>query len=145
MTKREPVKILGIDFGQKRVGLAVGDSLLRVATGFNYFQYKEMRGFLDRLRTIVRDEGIGLVVIGLPKNMDGSEGAAARKVRQAAKIIKTNLAVDIDFVDERLTTMQATRRLHEGEGKVGKSRGKIDIMSAILILQTYLDRLPPDD
>lgn len=135
------MKILGIDFGTKRVGLAIGDSELRVAAGLGVIEYKGQKAFIEQLHDVVKDEQIGLVVIGLPRNMNGSEGKGAETTRRIAGLIGTGLNVNVEFVDERLTTMQATRQLHLGDGKVGKSKGKIDMMSAILILQTYLDRL----
>ena len=142
MSEQNRLKILGIDLGTKRVGLAVADTELKIATGFGVVEYKNRDGFIDRIGEIVKDEEIDLIVMGLPKNMDGTEGSGAIKARTLAGLMKAKLKIDIKMVDERLTTFQAIKQLHAGECKVGKSKGKIDILAAILILQSYLDSLP---
>jgi putative holliday junction resolvase len=139
MTDYNPTKILGIDLGTKRVGLAIADTELKIATGFGMIEYKSRTKFMEQLGQIVKNEEIGLIVMGLPKNMDGTEGNGAIKARTLAKFIKTNLQINVEMEDERLTTAQAIKELHAGHGKVGKSRGKIDMIAAIIILQSYLD------
>lgn len=135
-----PVRILGIDPGKKRIGLAIGDSLLKVATAYKTIEYKNMDNFIEDLRNIASEEDIGLVVMGLPKNMDGSEGESANFSRQLAELIKSRLNLEVEFIDERLTTREAIRQVHQADKKVGKSKEAIDRLSAALILQTYLDK-----
>ena len=141
MKDRNPIKILGIDLGSKRVGLAIGDTELKIATGFDVIEYKNRNKFIARLGEIVKREEIDLIVMGLPLNMDGTEGDGAIKTRNTAALIKSGLKIDVKFEDERLTTVQALKELHSREGRVGKSRGKIDMIAAILILQQYLDSM----
>lgn len=134
-----PEMVLGIDPGQRRVGLALADTLLRVATGFDVIEYTGREKFLQRLKAIVGQEDIRLIVMGLPRNMDGSEGAAAKKSRRLADAIREDLKIEVVLIDERLTTYQAAKQLHEGGGKTGKDKGRVDMLSAALILQSYLD------
>jgi putative Holliday junction resolvase len=76
--------------------------------------------------------------------MDGTEGPKAKEARKIGELIKGAISVDLELIDEGLTTFQAIRELHKGKGKVGKSREKINMMAAILILQGYLDSLPAE-
>jgi putative holliday junction resolvase len=134
-------KILGVDLGTKWVGLSIADWQVKIATGFNVIEYKGRVNFIEKLRSIIAEEDIGLIVVGLPKNMDGSEGKKAKEAHELGDLIKNSLNVDMVLIDERLTTVQAIKELHAGEGKVGRSRENINMMAAILILQNYLDSL----
>jgi putative Holliday junction resolvase len=135
-------RILGIDLGVKYVGLAIGDSILKIATGFDVIEYKAKADFLEVLRRVVSENEIDLVVLGLPLNMDGSEGKKAREARKFGKLFKTQLNIEVELIDEGLTTFQAINELHAVDGKVGKNRQKINMIAATIILQNYLDRLP---
>jgi putative Holliday junction resolvase len=136
----KPVRILGIDPGKKRIGLAIGDTLLKVATGYITIEYKNMEEFIAILESIVDEEDIGLIVMGLPVNMDGSEGESANFSRLLAELIKRKLNLEVEFIDERLTTEEAIRQIHQADKKVGKSKKTIDMLSAAIILQAYLDK-----
>jgi putative Holliday junction resolvase len=136
----KPVRILGIDPGKKRIGLAIGDSLLKLATGYRTLEYKNTERFVADLQAIVGEEDIGLVVMGLPLNMDGSEGESANFSRLLAELIKRKLNLNVEFMDERLTTEEAIRQIHQADKKVGKSKKTIDMLSAAIILQAYLDK-----
>ncbi|HBC45595.1 MAG TPA: Holliday junction resolvase RuvX, partial [candidate division Zixibacteria bacterium] len=96
---------------------------------------------IEQLRAIVKSDNIELIVLGLPLNMDGSEGAKALEARKIGELIKASMPVELEYIDERLTTVQAIKELHRMEGKVGKSRKKLNMMSAMIILQDYLDGL----
>jgi len=137
----KPVRILGIDPGRKRIGLAIGDSLLKIATAYKTLDYRNKVEFIANLEPIVIEENIGLVVMGLPLNMDGSEGKSANFSRLLAELIKRKLNLKVEFVDERLTTEAAIRQIHEADKKVGNSRKTIDMLSAAIILQSYLDKI----
>ncbi len=134
-----PIKILGIDPGDKRVGLAIADSSLGVATGFGVIEYGGRERLIEKLRLIASDEDISLIVMGLPMNMNGSEGEAANKSRRLAEIIRRKLNIEVELIDERLTTRQAIKQVHETGGKAGADKGRVDMLSAIVILQSYLD------
>ncbi len=134
-----PLRILGLDPGDKRVGLAIAESSLGIATGFGVIEYGGRERFIEKLRLIASDEDISLIVMGLPRNMDGSEGEAAKKSRRLAEIIREKLNIEVELVDERLTTHQAIKQVHETGGKTGADKGRVDMLSAIVILQSYLD------
>jgi putative Holliday junction resolvase len=139
-----PQKILGIDPGRKRIGLAIADTLLKVATGFDIVEYKGRERFLQRLGRIIDEEKITSIVMGLPRNMNGSEGDAAKNARRLADSIKGRFDIDVILMDERLTTQQAVRQIHETGGRTGDNKGRVDMLSAALILQSYLDGLPKE-
>ncbi len=138
MTEKS-IRILGIDPGDKRVGLAIADSSLGIATGFGVIEYTGRKRFLEKLGLIASDENISLIVMGLPMNMNGSEGEAAKKSRRLAESIKERLNIEVELVDERLTTYQAIKQIHETGGKSGTDKGRVDMLSAVVILQSYLD------
>ena len=119
----------------------MADWEVRIATGYAVIEYQGRQKLIEKLKAIVESDEIELVVIGLPLNMDGSEGPKAREARKIGELIKHNLPVDLEYTDERLTTVQATKELHRAEGKVGKSRKKLNMMAATIILQDYLDNL----
>lgn len=134
-----PIKILGIDPGDRRVGLAIADSSLRIATGFGVIEYGGKKRFLEKIGSIAGEEDISLIVMGLPMNMNGSEGESAKKSRRLAENIKEKLNIEVELVDERLTTHQAIKQMHETGGKAGADKGRVDMLSAVVILQSYLD------
>jgi putative Holliday junction resolvase len=134
-------RILGIDLGSKWIGLAIADWEIRIATGLDVIEYKGRIQFIDQLRRIVENEEIALIVLGLPLNMDGTEGKKALEARKMAQLIKESIPIDLELIDERLTTDQAIRELHQTEGKVGKNRERLNMMAAMIILQDYLDGL----
>lgn len=134
-----PIKILGIDPGDRRVGLAIADSGLGIATGFGVIEYAGKERFIEKIGSIAGEEDISLIVMGLPMNMNGSEGEAAKKSRRLAETIKEKLNIEVELVDERLTTHQAIKQVHETGGKTGADKGRVDMLSAIVILQSYLD------
>jgi putative Holliday junction resolvase len=139
------MRILGIDLGSKRIGLAIADDSLRMATGFGVIEYKGREEFLVNLKKIVAEEEIGLIIMGLPKNMNGTDGEKARQGRNMAAFIRESLLIDVQLVDEELTTDKAAREIHAGGGKVGKKRRQIDMIAAAIILQDYLDSLSPQN
>ncbi len=134
-------RILGIDLGTKWVGLAIADWDVRIATGYDVKQYNGRADFLRQVKSIVEEERIELVVLGLPLNMDGSEGVKAIEARKIGELIKQSLNVDLEYMDERLTTFKAIGDLHQAGSKAGKHRRKLNMMAAITILQDYLDGL----
>lgn len=131
--------ILGIDPGEKRVGVAIAHKGLSVATGLGVIEYKSKIDFIEQLKSLIKDESIGLVVMGLPKNMDGTEGDSAKLARRLAELIFRELGFPMVFEDERLTTDQAIKLLRETGKKIGKDKGKIDMIAAVNILQAYID------
>ncbi len=134
-------KILSVDFGDVRTGLAVSDSTRLIASGIGYIS----PGGIDKTAEAVAEEakrqGVSAVVVGVPINMDGSEGARAARCRKLASFVKSLSGLPVAVFDERMTTMSAARYLNETNTRGKKRKGVIDTLSAQIILQNCLDRL----
>jgi putative Holliday junction resolvase len=122
-----------------RIGLAVADELGLMAHPRPCLDAKNRGTLFPALKTLVRDEGVTVWVIGLPRNMDGSEGLAARKARKFAADVERITGVSVVLWDERLTTVQAQAKLRESGKDVRASRGLIDSAAAAVLLQSYLE------
>lgn len=132
------MRILGIDYGDARVGVAVSDELGWTAQGVGTIKNKSMNELLLRLSDIIKEYSPSTIVIGLPKNMDGSEGFRAEATYKFAEKLKGIYSGEIVYQDERLTTVSASRVLNETNTR-GKNRKKVlDTVSACFILETYL-------
>ena len=136
------MRILAIDHGSKRIGIAVSDELKMIATPLEYIPAEPFAGVLVRLRQLIREKEVELIVIGLPRNMDGSYGPATLKVREFVAVLRDSLTVPIRAWDERLTSAQANRFLIEGNVRREKRKEKVDAMAAALLLQNFLESLP---
>ena len=135
-------RILGIDVGEARIGLALSDELGMLAHPLQTITVKE-GGAIQRIADIIRKDKIEIVVIGLPRNMNGSYGPAADKVRDFGQKLKALAPCTLKFWDERLTTVAAQKSLHEAGRNTKESRKVIDQVAAQLILQGYLDSQSP--
>ena len=131
-------RILGIDVGEARIGLALSDELGMLAHPAETVHVKEGNP-LKRVAEVITREKIETVVIGLPRNMSGTYGPAAEKAREFATKLQALAPCTVKFWDERLTTVAAQKQLHEAGKNVKNSRGVIDQVAAVLILQGYLD------
>ena len=133
-------RALGIDLGEARIGVAVSDELGMFAHPRETVDARKAKP-LDRVVEIARREKVNVVILGLPRNMDGTEGAASAKARTFADGLRAKLGpgVEVRLLDERLTTVAAQRALHAGGRDVRKSRPVVDQVAAQMILQTYLD------
>lgn len=133
-------KYLGVDYGDKRTGLAECDLSGQLASGICTVSEGGMKKTAERVKREAEIRGCKKIIIGLPKNMDGSEGPRADVVKAFAALLSEICEIPIEFFDERMTTMAAYRLL-DGSGTFGKKRKEvIDTLSAELILQGYLDR-----
>ncbi len=132
-------RALGIDHGDARIGLAISDELGMLAHPLETIAVKDTPDTTARIAQVVAERGIGNIVIGLPKNMDGTTGPAAEKVRAFAEKLRTLVTCPIRLWDERLTTVAAQKSLHEAGRNVKQSRAVIDQVAAQLILQGWLD------
>lgn len=136
------MRILGLDVGSKTVGVAVSDPFGWTAQGVTIIKIDENNDDfgIDQVVSYIREYRVEKVVIGLPKNMNNTEGDRALASRQYAERLKEAIAVDVDFQDERLTTVQAERMLIS-EGNVSRQKRKkvIDKLAAVILLQNYLD------
>ncbi len=134
-------RLLGLDIGAKTIGLALSDAGLSVSTPLKTIRRRRFREDLARLQSVIAERDVGGLVIGLPINMDGSEGPRCQSVRQFAKNIDEKVDLPTGFWDERLSTAAVTRTLLEADVS-RKRRGEvIDKMAAAYILQGALDRL----
>ena len=135
------MRILGIDHGTKRVGLAISDELKMIAQPLEMLPPDPFGDFIARIRELIKDKEIELIVVGMPRNMDGSYGEAAQKVETFVAAMKDTIIVPIKLWDERLTSVQANRFLIEGNVRRKDRKEKVDKTAAAIILQSYLDSL----
>lgn len=134
------MRIIGLDHGSRRIGLAIGDLETRLAFSRPALQRTNLASDLEAIQQMADDEDASTLVVGLPRNMDGSEGPQA----QAARAFGQRLAaggLDVVFQDERLTSWQAAEQLGPRRGRERRS-GELDSAAARLILQEYLDAQP---
>lgn len=133
-------KYLGVDYGDKRTGLAECDVSGMLASGIGTISEGGMRKTAVRVAEEARSRSCKKIIVGLPRNMDGSEGFRAETVRAFVAILSELVDIPIELYDERMSTMAAYRFL-DGSGTFGKKRkGVIDTLSAEVILQNYIDR-----
>jgi putative Holliday junction resolvase len=136
------VRYLGLDVGNRRVGIAFGDSDLHIATPVAVLVRVSIEQDAHALEKFVRDYDTAQIVVGLPRNMNGTQGEQANEVIGYAEAIGKRINVPIVFWDERLSTIEATKRTHETGARGKKSRRGIDAIAAAVILQDYLDSQP---
>ncbi len=145
------MRILGLDHGDRYVGLALSDPLGWTAQPYGTYELSG-RDEADRafFRKLVADQDVGEIVVGIPLRMDGSSGSRADKTRAFGRWLEETAGRPVRFWDERLTTQQATTILHEQKVKLKDRRSVVNQISATIILQAYLDRrrgdesLPPE-
>lgn len=123
------------------MGVAVSDELQMIAQPLEYISPEPFADFLARLKEILRDKEVSLILIGMPRNMDGSYGPAALKVQEFVAALKDAVTVPIKTWDERLTTVQAQRFLIQGQVRREDRKQKVDKTAAAILLQSYLDGL----
>ena len=133
------MRILAIDHGTERMGIAVSDELKMIAQPLEYIPAEPFAAFLARLKEILREKEVELILVGMPRNMDGSYGPAALKVQEFVAALKDAVTVPIRTWDERLTSAQANRFLIQGNVRREKRKEKVDKMAAAILLQSYLD------
>lgn len=135
------MRILALDHGTRRVGVAVSDELKMIATPLEYIAPEPFTDFITRLNQILIEKEVGLILIGLPRNMDGSYGPAAQKVQEFVARLQAEVTVPIKLLDERLTTVQAQRSLLHANVRRDQRKEKVDKTAAAILLQSYLDSL----
>lgn len=134
------MRIIGIDYGDARVGIAVSDETELLSSAVCTLEVKGMRDASEKVDAKIRELGGQKIVLGLPKNMDGSESFRAEKSYAFAEMIKEKTELDVIFMDERLSTVEAYTYLNISEYNGKKRRKVIDALSAQIILQSYLDK-----
>jgi putative Holliday junction resolvase len=134
-------RLLALDLGEKNIGLALSDVSRRIATPMAALKKKKFTANAEELKTLIAEHGIGGIVIGLPLNMDGSEGPSAQSARQFAANLAGKLNVPIALWDERLSTAAVTRTLIEADASRTRRAELVDKLAAAYILQGALDYL----
>lgn len=132
-------RILGLDWGEKRIGLALSDPLGIIATGLATVEKKEGFDLIVHLKQLISEQEIAKIILGFPKNMDGSVGPKGEEVLAFKESLEKEIDIPVILWDERLTTVSAQRSLRQAEVKMKKGKKVLDKIAAVLILQNYLD------
>ncbi len=135
------MRILGIDYGDARIGLAISDEMRILATALEPYKPQSMRKSIDYISEFAKNGDVDLIVVGLPLNMNGTEGPQANKVRTFADNLKKVSGIEVVMQDERLTTMYVERSFEETGVKKSKRKSLVDSASAQVILQNYMDSI----
>lgn len=136
------MRIMGIDFGDSRIGVAVSDPLGWTAQGLDTIEWKgPPEQAADEIRRLAEQYGVEKIVIGLPRNMNGTIGPSGEKAIEFGELLARVTGLEVEKWDERLTTVAANRLMHEVGMKTSKKKKSVDRIAAVLILQGYLDSL----
>lgn len=135
------MKVMGLDLGDARTGVALSDELKFLAQSYGTLYNKDKEDLLSQLEPIIKDNNVETVVIGLPKNMNGSIGERGEMAKEFAALIEERFGLKTVMWDERLTTVSAHRVLSEANVRGKKRKKVVDTVSAVFILQCYLDSL----
>lgn len=133
------MRILGIDYGDKRIGLALSDPMGIIASGLPTLERNSIDNDIKKLLDVIQENEVEEIVIGLPKNMNNTLGKKAEEVFEFVKVLKTYVSVPIHTFDERLSSVIGNRALREANLSWKKRKKKVDMVAAQLILQKYLD------
>ena len=140
--KTIPGRLMGVDFGDTRTGIALSDTSRFLASGIGYISPGGIEKTADAVASLATEKRVVGVIVGLPKNMDGTEGFRAQRCRDFAALLSARLEnIPVVMIDERMTTMSASRYLNETNTRGAKRKQVIDTLSAQIILQNALDRL----
>lgn len=132
------MRILGVDYGSKRIGLAISDETGVVAQPVGY-----VTGGVNDVLRVARERGAGKIVVGVPRRLDGTASAQTERVQRFIGALKQATTLPVEGWDERLTSVQAERALLEGEVRRKERKEKIDTVAAQIMLQSYLDATNP--
>ena len=132
-------RILALDFGEKRIGVAVSDPLNIIAQSVGVIERKGIKKDLKKVGELVKEYEAEKIIVGLPLNMDGTEGKSANRAMDFVKELKKEIQVEVEMLDERLTTAQGERVFLEADMSRKKRKQNLDKIAAQLILQNYLD------
>ena len=133
------MRILALDYGTRRIGIAISDELKIIAQPLEFVPAQPFPDVVARLEQLIQEKEIELILVGMPRNMDGSYGPAAARVQEFVTELKKKLPLRIKKWDERLTTSQANRVLLQANMRRQKRKQVVDKMAAAILLQGYLD------
>lgn len=132
---------MALDVGSRTIGIACSDALLMTAQGIETIRRTSLENDFNRLRELISEYEVHELVVGMPKNMNGTKGERAEKTEEFVEKMKAVIDLPVAFWDERLSTVMAERQLIAADVSRKKRKGVIDKMAAVVILQGYLDRL----
>lgn len=135
------MRIMALDVGSRTIGIACSDALLMTAQGIETIRRTSLENDFNRLRELISEYEVHELVVGMPKNMNGTKGDRAEKTEEFVEKMKAVIDLTVTFWDERLSTVMAERQLIAADVSRKKRKGVIDKMAAVVILQGYLDRL----
>ncbi|HEV8543649.1 MAG TPA: Holliday junction resolvase RuvX [Verrucomicrobiae bacterium] len=133
------MRVLAIDHGAKRMGIAISDPTATIAQPLEFIPAEPFTGFLERLKQLIREKEVEMILVGMPRNMDGSYGPAAAKVQEFVAVLKETIPIPIRTWDERLTSVQANRMLVQADVRRKDRKEKVDKAAAAILLQSFLD------
>lgn len=131
---------MSVDYGDMRTGIAVSDAGEFLASPVTVIKEPYAPKLAEKICRLVGETQAGKIILGLPRNMDGSEGFRAEKCREFAQLLRESCGIDVELVDERLTTVEAHKALNFTDTRGKKRKEIVDAVSAVFILQSYLDR-----
>lgn len=134
-------RILAIDFGDVRVGLALSDLTCTISKPFKTINYINIEDLLIQIFEITKENQVNKIVVGIPYNMKGEDTKQTIKVREFVSALENKMDYKIDLIDERLTSSEAEKFMHQMNIKTGHNKDKIDKIAASIILQEYLDTI----
>lgn len=135
------MRIMALDVGSRTIGIACSDALLMTAQGIETIRRTSLENDFNRLRELISEYEVHELVVGMPKNMNGTKGDRAEKTEEFVEKMKAVIDLPVTFWDERLSTVMAERQLIAADVSRKKRKGVIDKMAAVVILQGYLGRL----
>lgn len=130
---------MGLDLGTRTIGIALTDELGLIASPYKTIKYKDINDGLNELIDIIKEKDVKSIALGLPKNMDNSEGEAVERSLEFKKLLEKRVSMPINLVDERLTTVEAYRYMKAEEVPYKKRKDMVDAIAASIILNTYLN------
>ena len=133
------MRLMGVDYGDVRIGIALSDPLFITAQTFEVIDRRKTRRPAERIAQIVIEQSVDMIVVGLPVNMNGTMGERVTRTQEFAKELEELTGLRVKWMDERLATVRAEQILIEGDVRRKKRKSVVDKVAAALILQTYLD------
>ncbi|KPL02945.1 MAG: hypothetical protein AMJ90_04505 [candidate division Zixibacteria bacterium SM23_73_2] len=132
-------RILGIDYGERRIGLAISDPMGIIAQPLTTLDTQKTTDVFSEIQKLIREKNVEQIIVGLPKNMDGTIGKKGKEVLEFAKNLSRQINVKVNLWDERLSSVESQKILRDTKKKTRQDKKNIDKLSASLILQGYLE------
>jgi len=134
------MRIMGLDMGSKRIGIALSDELLITAQGLSTLTRTTVEKDVEQILSLAAKHGVERIIVGLPKNMNGTLGDSAQEVLRFVDVIRASGSLAVELWDERLSTVAVNRTLIEADVSRQRRKKVVDKLAAVYILQSYLDR-----